>query len=202
MSKPLDRQHDWESRYQSGSTGWDRGQISPALAHWLEAGALQPCRILVPGCGHGHEVIALARAGFEVTAVDIAPSAVQALKEQLQQVEVGAHVIQTDLLHWDPGEPFDAVYEQTFLCALSPEDWQPYAVWLDHWLKQGGRLFALFMQTGCEGGPPYHCDLDAMRRLFPSSRWAWSQGVPLHVPHPSGFTEYGFVLEHRTGPQG
>lgn len=27
---------------------------------WLATGALQPCRILVPGCGSGYEVAALA----------------------------------------------------------------------------------------------------------------------------------------------
>ena len=32
-------------------------------------------RVLVPGCGGGYEVVALARAGFDVTALDSAPAA-------------------------------------------------------------------------------------------------------------------------------
>ena len=64
--------HEWEARYREGNTGWDRGDASPALSSWLETGALAPCRTLVPGCGRGHEVIALTRQGFEVTALDFA----------------------------------------------------------------------------------------------------------------------------------
>ena len=43
----------WESRYQAGTTGWDRGKTSGNLLDWLESGNLTPCRILVPGCGNG-----------------------------------------------------------------------------------------------------------------------------------------------------
>jgi len=54
----------WDARFQSGETPWDRGDASPQLAAWLAAGTLAPCRILVPGCGSGHEVALLASAGF------------------------------------------------------------------------------------------------------------------------------------------
>jgi 2-polyprenyl-3-methyl-5-hydroxy-6-metoxy-1,4-benzoquinol methylase len=73
----------WQARYESGQTGWDRGQPSPALTHWMNSGSLQPCRILVPGCGRGHEVVALCEAGFEVTAIDFAEAAVQAVAQTL-----------------------------------------------------------------------------------------------------------------------
>jgi cyclopropane fatty-acyl-phospholipid synthase-like methyltransferase len=49
----------------------------------VAAGDLRPCRILVPGCGRGHEVVALARAGFAVTGVDFAPAAAAALQARL-----------------------------------------------------------------------------------------------------------------------
>jgi len=48
----------WQGRYREGSTGWDRGVPSPTLEGWLRDGTLAPCRILVPGCGRGHEVVA------------------------------------------------------------------------------------------------------------------------------------------------
>ena len=68
---------DWQERYDIGKTGWDRGEPNPMLAHWLHSGELQPCQVLVPGCGRGHEVIALAEAKFDVTAIDFADTAVQ-----------------------------------------------------------------------------------------------------------------------------
>ena len=194
MSGPDD---PWEARYRAGRTGWDRGDVSPALGHWLEAGALEPCRILVPGCGHGHEVVALARAGFQVTAVDIAPTPVARLEEQLAAAGVEARVVQADLLRWTPPAPFEAVYEQTFICALEPELWRPYEAWLRRWLLPWGRVGALFMQTGRAGGPPYDCPLPAMEALFPAPPWSWDTREPLRVPHPNGLEELGYVLTLR-----
>ena len=59
----------WEDMYQEGKTGWDRGASSDNLSYWIERGLLKPCRVLVPGCGNGYEVITLAQKGFDVVAV-------------------------------------------------------------------------------------------------------------------------------------
>ena len=66
----------WQSHFDAGRTPWDRGEASPQLAHWLDSGALSPCRIAVPGCGSGYEVVRLAQAGFDVTGIDYTPAAV------------------------------------------------------------------------------------------------------------------------------
>ena len=189
--------HEWEARYREGNTGWDRGDASPALSSWLETGALAPCRTLVPGCGRGHEVIALTRQGFEVTALDFAPSAVAHVQEALSREGLNADVQQADVLQWQPDVPFDAVYEQTCLCALPDDTWPDYAQRLHGWLKPGGRLYALFMQTGQPGGPPRHCDLLRMRRIFDEDRWHWPESEPMLVPHRNGRFELGYVLERR-----
>jgi SAM-dependent methyltransferase len=191
------RQHDWERRYSEGRTGWDRGAVSPALAHWLAAGLLPQGRVLVPGCGHGHEVAALVRAGCQVTAVDIAAQPVMRLRGQLAALGLQAHVVHADLLQWQPAEPFDAVYEQTCLCAIDPAHWAAYERRLADWLVPGGHLLALFMQTGREGGPPFDCPVPSMRSLFAATRWQWSSQPALDVPHPTGLAERGYVLTRR-----
>src|SRR5438093_11647500 len=66
----------WQERFAANDTPWDRGDASPQLAAWVASGELTPCRILVPGCGGGHEVAVLAGAGFVVTALDYAPAAI------------------------------------------------------------------------------------------------------------------------------
>jgi protein-L-isoaspartate O-methyltransferase len=115
--------NEWENRYQQGQTGWDRGEVSPNLLHWLESELLEPCRILVPGCGNGHEVLALAEKGFDVVAIDIAPTAIENLRKTLNARQLNAELIQTDFLTWELEKPFDAIYEQTSLCALHPDEW-------------------------------------------------------------------------------
>jgi len=184
----------WEGKYHNNETGWDRGGHSPALTKWLET--LEPCRILVPGCGRGHEVIELARCGFDVTAVDIATPAIEHMQIELDKEGLTATLIHGDLFNLDL-DPFDAIYEQTCLCAIQPSQWSAYEQWLHATLKPGGQLLALFMQTNAEGGPPFHCDLSDMRPLFDVSRWQWPESAGDAVPHPSGRHELAHLLTRK-----
>jgi len=186
----------WQARYDQGQTSWDRGGASPTLLRWLATGELRPCRILVPGCGRGHEVIALAQAGFDVTGVDFAPAAITAVQSRLGSEGLAAEILQSDLFTYRPDEPFEAIYEQTCLCALSPERWADYEERLAGWLTPGGRLFAAFMQTDSVDGPPFACAPDVMRRLFATDRWVWPDEL---VPqeHPTGLVELTGMLRRR-----
>lgn len=187
----------WQSRFESGSTPWDRGAAHPQLQAWAESGALPAGRrILVPGCGNGWEVAALAARGLQVTGIDYTPAAVEATRQRLQAAGLHAEVEQADVLQWAPPEPVDLVYEQTCLCALHPDHWVAYAGQLQRWLVPQGRLLALFVQMPRDGaahglieGPPYHCDINAMRALFVSPHWLWPRPPYERVAHPNGMTE-------------
>ncbi len=200
LNKSEQREADWEFRYESRHIPWDRGKVSPALNYWLDLKVLTPCRILVPGCGQGYEVIKLIKRGFNVTAVDIAPTAIDALNSQLTDEQLTAKVIHADLLNWYPEQPFDAIYEQTSICALDPDYWMDYIGRLHDWLVPNGLLYALFMQTNASGGPPYHCDVSVMRGMFKKHCWQWQTQAPQYVPHPAGFHELGYILQRIEAP--
>lgn len=195
----------WQERFETGQTGWDRGGPHPQLAAWLDAGALPAgSRIAVPGCGRGHELAVLARAGLEVTGLDYTPAAVEIARATLADEHLPGRVEQADVLAWRPDQPLDLVYEQTCLCALHPDHWTSYAEQLQRWLKPGGRLLALFMQARREEsehgqviGPPYHCDINAMRALFPQALWKWPAPPYTQRPHERGWFELALVLERR-----
>jgi SAM-dependent methyltransferase len=192
----------WDQRFAEGNTPWDRGVANPQLGIWLDTGALEPCRIMLPGCGAGHEVAVLAQAGFEVTALDYSPEAIARTRKLLDIKGLKATVVEADALTWQPAKPFDAIYEQTCLCALYPDQWRDYADQLHRWLKPGGKLFALFVQLlrpgAAEGkieGPPYHCDIHAMRALFPEPRWSWQKPPYPRTTHPRGLAELAAILD-------
>ena len=63
---------DWEQRYQTGDTPWDKGAPHPALVDFLKTEPLHG-KILVPGCGLGYDVRAIATKDNEVVGVDVAP---------------------------------------------------------------------------------------------------------------------------------
>lgn len=192
----------WQQRFETGSTPWDRGEVGPHLQRWLASGAIAPGqRVVVPGCGSGWEVAALAAAGVDVVGLDYVEAAVERTRTLLAAHGLAAEVAQADVLQWQPAGPVDAVYEQTCLCALHPDHWRAYATQLGAWVRPGGRLLALFMQKretsagdGVVSGPPYHCDIHAMRALFPSTDWAWPKPPYAHVAHPSGAYELAVEL--------
>jgi len=191
----MSAQATWEERYGKGETGWNRGGTSPAAKAWMEHLELTSCRLLVPGCGFGHEVVHFAEHGFDVTAIDIAPSAIRRLEQELSEKNSAAQTICGDLFDYQPDKPFDVIYEQTCMCAIPPERRSDYAERLYQWLVPGGRLLAMFMQTGKEGGPPWHCDLLNMQRLFPGEFWRWQEAPPMLIPHRNGLFELAFQLE-------
>jgi SAM-dependent methyltransferase len=195
----------WQQRFENNETGWDRGSPSPQLLAWLESGELQPCRIAVPGCGSGWEVAELAKRGFEVIGIDYTVAAVEKTKALLRARTLKAEVIQADVLVYQPTTSFDAIYEQTCLCAIHPDHWFQYAKQLREWLNPGGVLWVLFMQMirpaasehGLIVGPPFHCDINAMRALFPGSNWVWPKPPYAKVPHPNLAHELGLRLVRR-----
>jgi SAM-dependent methyltransferase len=184
--------NEWEARYREGRTGWQRAEVSPALLEWLADGTLKPGRILVPGAGRSHEPLRLAQAGFHVTTLDIAPSAVA--HQHAALAARGGAALEGDVLSFLPGEPFDAIYEQTCLCALPPAMLADYAAQLARWLRPGGVLAALFMQTGREGGPPFDCPLPRMRKLLPEATWRWPARRWPDVRHADSMSEVPVAL--------
>lgn len=195
----------WQQRFERRETPWDRGGPGPQIAAWLAAGVLAPGqRVLVPGCGSGHDVLALAQAGCEVTALDFATAALALTRNRLGAAGQAATMVQADALQWQPGEAFDVVYEQTCWCAMHPDLWAAYASQLQRWLRPGGRLLLLAMQCRREGvevgrieGPPYHMDIHAVRALAPEAAWQWPKPPYPAVPHPSGWRELALVLTRR-----
>ena len=205
-----DRQF-WQDLFATGRTPWDRGATGPQLLGWLADGTLVPDEppgaIAVPGCGNGHEVLALAQRGFDVIGIDYAEAACDTTRDRLAAARLAgprAEVVQADVLEWQPPRPLAAVYEQTCLCALHPDHWVRYAQAVSRWLQPGGRLFILAMQVERAGaadglieGPPYAVPINALRALFDNGQWAWPAPPYVRVPHPVAGYELGLVLQRR-----
>ena len=199
-------QEFWQTRFARNELPWDRGAANPQLHAWLATHALEPgARVLVPGCGRGWEVAELAAAGMRVTGIDYAAGAIDACAALLSERGLEAELVRADVLGWQPKLPADAIWEQTCLCALHPDHWVAYASQLHRWLRPGGTLYAMFMQTPGEAattgiieGPPYHCDIRAMRALFPSDRWEWPKPPYPRLTHPTGGHELAVPLVRRS----
>ena len=196
----------WDDRFARGDTPWDRGGAGPQLVEWLAAGVIVPgARVAVPGCGRGWDVAELAGRGFEAEGIDVSAEACERARTLLAERGLRAEVMNADVCAWRPARPFDAVYEQTCLCAMHPSMWRAYETALASWLRPGGVLLAMLAQrprpeavdAGIIEGPPYHCDINAMRMLFDGERWEWPAPPYPRAAHPNGMHELGLLLRRR-----
>ncbi|MBI2513873.1 MAG: methyltransferase domain-containing protein [Opitutae bacterium] len=165
MSDPADPKF-WDERYANGKTPWDYGGVPPQLRDYLAAHP-RGGRALVPGCGSGHEISALHRAGYDVTAIDFAPAAAECARRNLG-APLAERVVLGDFFTYDfPGAPFDVIYERTFLCALPLDLREKYAARTAQLLKPGGALVGLFYLGDDLDGPPFALSAADEARLFP-----------------------------------
>jgi SAM-dependent methyltransferase len=160
---------DWEELYRRGDTPWEKGAAHPALIEWLDENSLTG-RVMVPGCGFGHDVRALAATGVEVVGLDIAPFAVSKARSFPRSAKEA--FLLGDL--FDPGAmegKFDWVFEHTCFCAIGPERRGEYVHRVTTLLKPGGCLLAIFFLNPDhdEEGPPYGCRVDELDALFSPS---------------------------------
>ncbi|KAF0095041.1 MAG: smtA [Puniceicoccaceae bacterium 5H] len=171
----------WEKRYQAGHHPWDKGQPAPPLVEALQT--LRPTgRILVPGCGKGHDARALAGPGNQVWGVDLAPSAVQAAR---QQTRPGGSLAfhQGDVLNQTPGDlgRFDWIVEHTCFCAIPPRERSHYVRQMAHLLRPGGCLLGIFfLYPPAVSGPPFGAlpqEVDQLFRPFFHLERRWSPGT-------------------------
>lgn len=159
---------DWEGRYKAGDMPWEKGAPSPGLLEYLDVNPPPLGRILVPGCGYGHDVRALSHPGSEVVGIDIAPSALHGATER--PAVAGEKYVHADLFDLPPEMrgSFDWVWEHTCFCAIDPAKRADYVRGVAGALKPGGALLAIFyLDPGNEGdGPPYGVTLPELDALF------------------------------------
>ena len=146
----------WNDRYLRGETPWDFGGVPTDLRVFLRK-KHKGARVLIPGCGMGHEITAFADAGYDVTAIDIAPAAVERARA-LVGPALSSRVLLGDFFKHDfPATSFDVIYERNFVCALLPERREAYRDRMAQLLKYGGTLLGYFYyQTpDLKAGPPF-----------------------------------------------
>lgn len=156
----------WNARYANGQTGWDLGSPSPAFIDYFSAVSNKQIAVLIPGCGNAHEAAWLMEHGFsQVTVLDIAPRAIQDLRERFHAVEGKQLTIaQADFFNWE-GQ-YDLIFEQTFFCALHPDKRAAYVRHMHTLLRPNGMLIGLLFNRPFDESPPYGGSIEDYQLLF------------------------------------
>jgi SAM-dependent methyltransferase len=165
------RDLEWQRRYEQNDTPWDKGEPAPPLMSYLKQSAISG-RVLVPGCGKGHEVRALARQpNCSAVGLDLSPLAIEEAQRLAAQAGAGAGAsfIVGDFFHL-PSEingTFDWLVEHTCFCAIEPRQRADYVLAATSALRAGGKIFGIFyLNPGTESGPPFAVSREELSGLF------------------------------------
>lgn len=154
----------WENRYAEHQTGWDLGQCSPPLQAYIDQLENKELSILIPGCGRAYEAGYLLANGFtQVTLIDIAENLVAQLQQQFKHTPF--KILKADFFSLE-GQ-FDLILEQTFFCAIRPEQRKTYVNKVAELLKPHGKLVGLLFDKQFEtDGPPFGGSVAEYEELF------------------------------------
>jgi SAM-dependent methyltransferase len=173
-SSDSNRPEFWTVRYAAGKTPWDFGGVPSTLKSFLQRSS-NPGKILIPGCGSGYELQAFHAAGYDVSAIDFSPAAVDQARRVLGPL--AERVILGDFFTHDFGQRrFDLIYERTFLCSMTPSRWPDYVNRMADLLLPGGKLIGVFLYGQLSSsGPPFPLTEPEAEQLF-NKRFKLTQG--------------------------
>ncbi|MHC4400231.1 MAG: class I SAM-dependent methyltransferase [Planctomycetota bacterium] len=148
---------DWDTVYREGTPPWETGKPSEELVRVLDEGLVRPGTALEWGCGTGADAVHLAKRGFEVTAVDASPTALDRAHTRAGLESVAVRFVLGDAFDFArTAEPFDFVYEAGFYHFVRQENLNGFLDCLWRVTRPGSTYLALVGSTEeeADGGPP------------------------------------------------
>jgi len=124
---------------------WNMEAPPKALVDLIDTGQVQPCKALDMGCGAGNYAIYLAGLGFDVTGVDISPSAIALAEANAKRKEVTCRFVAADVLGGlaEITETFEFAYDWSLLHHVFPENRRQYVETVHRLLVPGGKYLSV-----------------------------------------------------------
>jgi len=124
---------------------WNIETPPEILVDLVESGKIKPCKTVDLGCGVGHYAIYLAGRGFDVTGIDISPTAIKIAKEKAEKENVKCTFIVADVLGSldEVKDAFDFAYDWSLLHHVYPEQRKKYIDNVKRIQNSGGKYLSV-----------------------------------------------------------
>ena len=134
----------WDKPYRSARMpGWDAGRVANELKKAVEGGTIRPGRALVLGCGSGTNAIYLAGKGFDVTGLDVAPTALTVARRKADKAGARVRWIVADAAAAPELKPFDFLFDRGCYHHVRGQNAAGYVKMVSELTRPGGRLLLL-----------------------------------------------------------
>lgn len=198
MTSDVNSPQKWEADYQRGTDGWDLSGPTPVFKRLASSNRFKPGRMIVLGAGRGHDAREFSRHGFNVTAVDFSPYAVEQMRK-LADATAPIEILHQDIftLSDELNDMFDYLLEYTCFCAIDPKRRAEYADVVTRLLKPDGIYIDLaFPLDHRKGGPPYAVTESEIFNLFESRGFQLlSREQPVDSVKPRRHAEELFIFQ-------
>ena len=142
------RQVDTDSIYKKiplDEIPWNIETPPEALVELVKGGRVKPCKTIDLGCGAGNYAIYLASMGFDVTGIDISPTAIEFARENAIRKGVRCKFLAGDVLSAldEVMGTFDFAYDWELLHHIFPEKRKKYVENVHKILNPGGKYLSV-----------------------------------------------------------
>ena len=162
---------EWQKRYERNDTPWDKGIASPALTGFLQQNRITG-RVLVPGCGRGHDVRELGmHPDASVVGLDLSTTAIAQARKLTAVTMLDREIsfVVGDFFDLPAAlrGSFDWLVEHTCFCAIEPQQRFNYVLAAGAALRTHGKIFGIFyLNPDTENGPPFAVSKEELSALF------------------------------------
>jgi cyclopropane fatty-acyl-phospholipid synthase-like methyltransferase len=128
---------------------WNRETPPDALVGLIKSGQIKPCKCIDLGCGAGNYSVYMASQGFEVTGVDLSPTAISLARKNAQKKGVSCTFLVADILG-DMAEvrgTFDFAFDWGVIHHIFPEKRPGYVAHVHRILNPGGKYLSVCFST-------------------------------------------------------
>ena len=170
----------WDRKYLKGRRPpWNNDlPAAPVLQEAVTKKAIKPCRTIVLGCGSGANAIYLAKKGFDVTAIDVAPSALGIAMADAKKAGVKVRWVLADVLRLPDSKPYDLIFDRGCYHNVRYVDATAFVASLKQLTRPGSRCFVLSCNKDKAPGIREKTMRDDFSELFD---FEWLRKAKIHV---------------------
>ena len=190
--------------YALGFTPWDGHPQSATLRNLIEGpDAVPPGSVLDVGCGTGDSSMYLAQHGWQVTAVDFTPKALDKARAKARTAGAAVDFVHADVTHLRQGGisgPFQLIVDNGCFHGMSDGDRDRYVQEITAAAAPNARLFMVAFKPSGRFGPAGVAQAEIERRFTP----AWELQVATDEPRwtaqsrfAARFSARSYVLQRR-----